>query len=301
MTIKEQCITPLGAMQKIDQKAESIISTFLIKMENPAFFPADVINEYKPYIKWLEESWTEYNNHSVLHGRKIKKVLIKSMCDFSMDKYILEQYGFTVHHNNNHTRMSFSQDKLYDLSYMATALLFVKYGEVYSLEVKLSIFTLWLDYFLLYDPETSHWTCSADDIRDVIFTVLNTNMESIQPYIDKVQNKVISTLPKPSVKKSVKIKPQCAEDLTALYCDDMTQTEWIEQIMIHWHVKSKQTVYNWFKEFGIETRQYGNTPSIAEQWRRKYFEMKEKYDRDIKIKDEIINRLTKKIELFINN
>ena len=129
MNIKEYCSVPQGAVKKIDDKVNNIITTFTMKMSNPVYRPWELIGEYSPIMDDIQQQWSRCVNHSVVTGIRVKKILIKSLCGFTIDDYILRRFNYKVHHRN-FSRLSWDINKFYDLSYLVTGLLFAKYEEV---------------------------------------------------------------------------------------------------------------------------------------------------------------------------
>lgn len=107
-------------------------------------------------------------------------------------------------------------------------------------------------------------------------------------------------------KANKKIKPQCAEDLLNLRQEDMSNEEWYSEIMRHWHC-CRKTVYNWFKQFGIETRpyQYGDTPHIYGKWHQRCVLLEEEnalLKEQIELRKELYKKeLIKKILTILDN
>ena len=277
MNIKEYCSVPQGAVKKIDDKVNNIITTFTQKMSNPVYRPWELIGEYSPIMDDIQQQWSRCVNHSVVTGIRVKKILIKSLCGFTIDDYILRRFNYKVHHRN-FSRLSWDINKFYDLSYLVTGLLFAKYEEVYELE----------------------WTASPQDIIEVIDTVLGSNYDSFsQKYITEIKSKITAKVPQ--LKKTlIKTKPQCAEDFKNLFFEDMTTQEWYSSIMSYWDI-SYATMYRYFHRFGMEVRQYGDTPS-PEQKKIKELEaivneQQERIDHLMTQREELI----KMIEKLVNN
>ena len=168
MNIKEYCSVPQGAVKKIDDKVNNIITTFTQKMSNPVYRPWELIGEDSPIMDDIQQQWSRCVNHSVVTGIRVKKILIKSLCGLTIDDYILRRFNFKVHHRN-FSRLSWDINKFYDLSYLVTGLLFAKYEEVYELEIKFSILKVGLDFFEIY--KEVEWTASPQDIIEVIALV----------------------------------------------------------------------------------------------------------------------------------
>ena len=297
MNIKEYCSVPQGAVKKIDDKVNNIITTFTQKMSNPVYRPWELIGEYSPILDDIQQQWSRCVNHSVVTGIRVKKILIKSLCGFTIDDYILRRFNFKVHHRN-FSRLSWDINKFYDLSYLVTGLLFAKYEEVYELEIKFSILKVGLDFFEIY--KEVEWTASPQDIIEVIDTVLGSNYDSFsQKYITEIKSKITAKVPQ--LKKTlIKTKPQCAEDFKNLFYEDMTTQEWYSSIMSYWDI-SYATMYRYFHRFGMEVRQYGDTPS-PEQKKIKELEaivneQQERIDHLMTQREELI----KMIEKLVNN
>ena len=257
---------PSGPLMTISEKVDKIVNSFTQKMTYKSYLPHQLVREYMPYLDQIEQEWYQYNDHTVIVGRKNKRIFIKKLCYFSIEQYIFQTYKFTIHRGKkeSYSRLSYDINKYIDLSYIVTTLLFIKYQEVYTFEVKFSILKLLLEYFSYYD-ENNTWTCTPDDINYVISQVINTHVESLNKFktminVDIFQPKAVLNK-KPKIKK---LKPKCADDLLSLRTDDMSIAEWYDTILSTWHI-SRKSMYNYFHTFGIETRQYGDTPTLTQK------------------------------------
>ena len=180
---------------------------------------------------------------------------------------------------------------------MITTLLFAKYREVYEFEVKWSIIMVMLEFFSVYSGKD--WNVKGAEIKEVITEVLDSEDTILQECANKY---LTETTERNNQKENVKKKPrpQCAEDFIDLRHEDMTTQEWYSVIQRTWQISSV-TMYRYFHRFGMEVRQYGDTPS-PEQKKIKELEaivneQQERIDHLMRQREELI----KMIENLVNN
>ena len=141
-----------------------------------------------------------------------------------MADYIKERYSYKVNHGEQFKRLNYTFDKFLDLAMMETAFLIAKYNEVYTFEIDVAVVQLLLRYFNVYS--VNGWdggytyTLSADDIYKVIYTIKETDMQSLKRYAEKIGEFVPTVQPKEIEYK--KPKPTTKEDIERCISDDMT-------------------------------------------------------------------------------
>lgn len=255
MKIKDYIAKPVGTIAPVALKIMKALDIFDTKIDDPSYSPVLVIRDTSSVLKNLEKEWSECNNHTVKVGRKTNQILLKSLCSFSIDNYILTEFNFKLHHKKDkYKRLKYVKNKLQKLSYLSTILLFNKYQEVYEFEIRYSVYALLLEYFTLYD-EIGNWYFTSKDIEDVITGVLSSEYIVLHPYqafINRFllpQEESEETVIKTKNEKTTD-KPQSIYDLLALKpYENSSKQEWYSAIMRHYHV-SRQTVYNWLHLFG---------------------------------------------------
>lgn len=266
MIVRDKCKKPVGPLVKINYNVDTMIHTFTTKMATGTYIPQALIRQYIPFMHKIEQEWSEYNDHTVLIGRKTKKILLKKVGYFSLDRYIMRQYQFTIHHakKESYSRLNYDVNKFIDLSYVVTTMLFLKYAEVYEFEIKFSIFRILLEYLSVYSQK--EWKCTAEEFLYVINQVLNTNFDSLAEYKATINVDIHPTEPHKTTQKIriKKIKPTCADDLLSLRTEDMSLSEWYDIIQSTWRI-SRRSMYNYLHQFGIGVRQYGDTPSLTDK------------------------------------
>ena len=254
MKIKDYIVQPLGTIAPVAEKITKALNTFDSKIDDPSYSPVLVIRDTVEVLKKLEKEWSEYNNHTLKVGRKTNKILLKSLCSFNIDNYILTEFNFKIHHKKkkNYKRLKYVKNKLQKLSYLSTILLFVKYKEVYEFEIRYSVYALLLEYFMLYD-EIGDWYFTSKDIEDIISGVLLSEDIVLHPYHVLVNRSLGREESGERIKKEKTTnKPQSINDLIAVKPHNcQNKQEWYSAIMRHYRV-SRQTVYNWLHQFGAE-------------------------------------------------
>lgn len=252
MKIKDYIVQPLGTIAPVAEKITKALDTFDSKIDDPAYSPVLVIRDTVEVLKKLEKEWSEYNNHSIKVGRKTNKILLKSLCSFNIDNYILTEFNFKIHHKKKkkYKRLKYIKNKLQKLSYLSTILLFIKYQEVYEFEIRYSVYALLLEYFTLYD-EIGDWYFMSKDIEDIISGVLLSEDIVLHPYHVLVNRSLSREESGERIKKEKTAnKPQSINDLIAVKPHNCkNKQEWYSAIMRHYRV-SRRTVYNWFHLFG---------------------------------------------------
>lgn len=258
MTVKDYISPPLGTIAPVSEKIMKALDIFTSKIDDHSYSPVLVIRDTSSVLKNLEKEWSEYNNHTVKIGRKTNKILLKSLCSFSIDNYILTEFNFRLHHKKktSYVRLKYAKEKLQRLAYLSTILLFNKYKEVYEFEIRYSVYALLLEYFTLYD-EIGNWFFTSHDIEDVISGVLSTEFIVLHPYQAYINRFLLpheeseETVIKTKNEKTTD-KPQSIYDLLALQpYENSSKQDWYSAIMTHYRV-SRRTVYNWLHQFGDE-------------------------------------------------
>lgn len=253
MKLKDYISQPLGTIAPISEKIMKALNIFDTKIDDPSYLPALVIRDTSSVLKQLEKEWQENNNHTVKIGQKSSKILLKSLCSFNIDSYILTEFNYYLHHKKktSYIRLKYVKEKLQKLSYLSAILLFMKYKEVYEFEIRYCVYALLFEYFKLYD-ELGNWYFKSKDIEDVIANVLSSEDLVLQPYQAYVNRFLIKEESGKKVKKVKTTKPQSIYDLLALKPhENASKQEWYSAIMHHYRV-SRQTVYNWLRQFGAE-------------------------------------------------
>ena len=257
MTVKDYIAKPVGTIAPVAEKIMKALDIFNNKIDDPSYSPVLVSRDTVRVLKNLEKEWNNSNNHTIKVGRKTNQILIKSLCYFTIDNYILAEFKYRLHHKKktSYIRLKYVKEKLQKLSYLSTILLFNKYREVYEFEIRYSVYALLLEYFTLYD-EIGNWFFSSQDIEDVISGVLSSEFIVLHPYQAYINRFLIREESDENVKQTKNEKntdkPQSIYDLLALKpYENSTKQDWYSAIMRHYRV-SRQTVYNWLHQFGDE-------------------------------------------------
>ena len=294
MKIYERLTQPVGSIVYVADRAMKALDIFISKMDNPVYDPHTLISNTKVVLSDIENDWAKNQNHSIVRGRKTKKIMIKSLCRFTIDSFILKKFNFKIHHRgSNHTRVKYNKDKLTEVSYMVTTLLFAKYREVYEFEVKWSIIMVMLEFFSVYSGKD--WNVKGAEIKEVITEVLDNEDTVLQECAIKYLTETTErSIKKENLKK--KPRPQCAEDFIDLRHEDMTTQEWYSVIQCTWQISSV-TMYRYMHRFGMEVRQYGDTPSLTDKLRAENELLKQQ----LAFKEKQNAELRKMIETLLNN
>lgn len=300
MMIKDYISPPLGTIAPVAEKITKALDIFDNKIDDPSYSPVLVIRDTVKVLKNLEKEWSECNNHTVKVGRKTNQILIKSLCYFTIDNYILAEFKYKIHHKKDtYKRLKYVKDKLQRLAYLSTILLFMKYKEVYEFEIRYCVYALLLEYFTLYN-EIGDWFFTSQDIEDVISGVLSSEFIVLHPYqayinrfLDKEESEEIIK----TKNEKTTDKPQSIYDLLALQpYENSSKQDWYSAIMRHYRV-SRRTVYNWLHQFGCEddirTYQY-NSPHNKNKTKKELIEA-------LELAYKKIEELTKMIENLHKN
>ena len=254
---------PTAIVETVQKKAIDKVLQFTNSIKN-SYNPPNVVRMYKESFDELDAMWKGCVKHHIRYGRLLQSIYCDSCNHYSMADYIKERYDFKVNHGEQFKRLNYTFDKFLDLAMMETAFLIAKYNEVYTFEIDVAVVQLLLRYFNVYT--VNGWdggytyTLSADDIYKVIYTIKETDMQSLKRYAEKIGEFVPTVQPKEIEYK--KPKPTTKEDIERCISDDMTQTEIIESIMENWDV-SRRTAYRLMNRYGL-TRQYKKTDEASE-------------------------------------
>lgn len=254
---------PTAIVETVQKKAIDKVLQFTNSIKN-SYNPPDVVRMYKESFDELDTTWKGCVKHHIRYGRQLQSIYCDCCNHYSMADYIKERYSYKVNHGEQFKRLNYTFDKFLDLAMMETAFMIAKYNEVYTFEIDVAVVQLLLRYFNVYT--VNGWdggytyTLSADDIYKVIYTIKETDMQSLKRYAEKIGEFVPTVQPKEIEYK--KPKPTTKEDIERCITDDMTQTEIIESIMENWDV-SRRTAYRLMNRYGL-TRQYKKTDEASE-------------------------------------
>ena len=130
------------------------------------------------------------------------------------------------------------------------------HGKVYDFQIKYDIVHLLCKHFAFYSQcvYDNSWSAAIlhdgqDDIETVYNMVLDTEVSEL-PQIDK--EFIINLCSKQTERitpKSIN-RPRCAEDLTCLWDEAVTQKEKKESIARHYKT-SVSTAQRWMKQYGL--------------------------------------------------
>lgn len=174
------------------------IKQFASLIGSPSGHPKIVIPEYKNHFKAIDKEWTSVVNHSILHGRKNKRILLQSVGVFNIDTFIEEKLKFKIHHSkDSFIRMKYSYYNFFELSKMQLAMLLYKYGdELMTFELRIAVLELLLHFFNLYHqydnyelfPERT-WIIQLGEIEKCLNDLSNLSTEDLKLYMDCIDPK----------------------------------------------------------------------------------------------------------------
>lgn len=174
------------------------IQQFTSLIGSPSGHPKIVIPEYKNHFKAIDKEWTSVVNHSILHGRKNKRILLQSVGVFNIDTFIEEKLKFKIHHyKDSFTRMNYSYYNFFELSKMQLAMLLYKYGdELMTFELRIAVLELLLHFFNLYHQYDNYelfperiWIIQLGEIEKCLNDLSNLSTEDLKPYMDCIDPK----------------------------------------------------------------------------------------------------------------
>lgn len=254
---------PTAIVETVQKKAIDKVFQLTNAIKN-GFNPPDVVKRYDEAFDEIDLMWKGCVKHNIRYGHQLSSIIVRECNHYKMTDYANERFNFKF--NKSNRRMDYTFDKFLDMSKMAVAFLVAKYKEVYTFEVEIAVVRVLLYYFDVYVAlgyiDTFSFCLASDDIYKVINTILQSDMQSLKPYIDKIGD-LVPTVQIKTDYKFVKPKPTTKEDIQrCITSDDMTQTEIVESIMENWDV-CRRTAYNLMKKYGL-TRQYKKADEAAE-------------------------------------
>ena len=93
----------------LDDCAEIRINQFAALAGKPSEYPQIVVSEYQKHFEKIDKEWSSVVKHSILHGRKSKRIFLQSIKKFKIDTFIEEELKYKIHHSKySFTRMKYS-------------------------------------------------------------------------------------------------------------------------------------------------------------------------------------------------
>ena len=256
MTLETYCNEhPLyGAAKAISDRAKNINSGLLLKIST-RFNIMELLSLYfigdNCIYAYLDNEWAEKVSHTINTGHKAKHILMQSIGAYSLNYFIKDKFGFTIH-PKNFEFMNYSYSKFLELAKMETAMLLAKYDDLHTFEVTTACIRLLFKYFYVYNvngmTEEKTWAVTMADINTVINTILSSDLSEFKPYTDIITPGLQILLPA-GVKqqRKDKVKPTCADDLLECVDDTMSQKEKYSAVMEAWGIKSERSVQRLFQ------------------------------------------------------
>ena len=249
----------------LDDCAEIRINQFAALAGKPSEYPQIVVSEYQKHFEKIDKEWSSAVKHSILHGRKSKRIFLQSIKKFKIDTFIEEELKYKIHHSKySFTRMKYSYYNFFELSKMQLAMLLYKYGdELMYFELRVAVLELLLFYFNLYSqydnygpfPERT-WIIQSGEIEKCLNDLFILSTEDLKPYMDYIDTKYkvqIQTRFDDDVFKR-HLRPKSKEELMTILKEGMSQAEINGAIQDYWEV-GERTARTWMRQFGL-TRKY---------------------------------------------
>ncbi len=224
-----------------------------------------VVIELKRRLEAFDKQWSEDVTKRVIHGRRSKRILAQSVPHYRIEDFIKKQFNFIINHKkSSFTMMSYTKEKFIELSKIEVAMLLFKYGgDLMEFEVKIAIAELLLRYFELYVGvvdmllgEKQQWCFQPADIYSCFEILLNMDYADYKKYFNYFTTNFTFVKHNRSfeIEYKKRIKPECEEDLAALYKEGMSQAQFDNAIAAYYEV-SPRTARTWRREYG-KTRMY---------------------------------------------
>lgn len=249
--LEDYSIHPNIPVKHLANDIEKVIGQFKDSLKVGIYSPSQLIYSYCNYFDDIKKSFIR----CVLNKEKSKSgIFVSQHNGYSIASAMKDKFDFHISKINQ--RMRYSLRKLYELTLVEVQLLMLTHGKVYDFQIKYAIIHLLCKHFTFYTQcvYDNSWSVDIflngqDDIETVYNMVLDTEVSAL-PQIDKefildLHCKQTERITPKSINK-----PRCAEDLTCLYDEEITQAEKKEIIARHYKT-SISTAQRWMKRYGL--------------------------------------------------
>ncbi len=269
--------------KNLKEQIDELFDNFVIELNKGTLHPVDLIKKYKPYFDEIDKQFKKH----VLNNENARTGLFSKQCgSHKINDYLLNKFQFTRTRSNLY--MSYTQDKLYELTLFELSLLYRKHNFLYEFMIRYALYMVLTGYFRLYDKDDSvkGWKLTFDP--QTLYSVYNrlvaTDEHDIPDFDTDLDIAVVKNVDKIRESKRVEIpgvsKPKKPEDITDLFKDreELTQTEKYKIASEYWHC-SVRTMKKYFSQFGLCKNRY-NVKTVKEETKE-----------EIKLNDDIMDRV----------
>lgn len=270
--------------KNLKEQIKQLFDNFVIELNNGTLHPVDLIKKYKPYFEEIDSTFKKF----ILNNEKARTGMFIKQCDgYRIQDYLLNEFKFARTRSN--LFMSYTQDKLYQLTLFEISLLYRKHKFLYKFMIRYALYMVLTGYFRIYDKDESikDWKLAFDTetLESVYQRLIKTDEHDLPDFDTDLDIAVIKNVDKIRESKKVNVpglsKPTKPEDITSLFegredKDELTQTEKYKIAAEYWHC-SVRTMQTYFSRFGLcKNKNNAKEKPIKEE---------------IKINDDIMDRL----------
>lgn len=240
------------AIHNLSDDINTTFNRLIITIKDNCITPDSILVTYR---RVLEVYNTTFKTIILNNANSKSGMFIKQSNYHNLDEYISKTYKFTVSKSN--MRLGYTKNKLYDIAKYEIGLILGKYNKIYDFQIQYIILYLLLNKFELVYTDFANkrsWALNFADIEDVYNGLLNCQVNDLP----NISEEELSTIAKKQFESDLKkkqtslLKPQCAEDLTCLFDEGMSQNEKCIAIMANWpKCGSIATAKRWMKKFDL--------------------------------------------------
>lgn len=200
----------------------------------------------------LESQWVEFVEHMIYNGRRIKKIMMSSAMNTTLDGFLNRTCGYMPDYDGKGIWLQYDRKIYSELCHMETAMLLWKYENgLTEQELYIALLFVLVRYFSIcterVDGNNSIWIYKAGDFEMIYNEILSTPCGALKEYFDLIQYDYM-----PLVRTSAYSTER--EYFQELLDSGATKSELIREAMRVFKCK-RSTAYSKIKTLGL-TRPY---------------------------------------------
>lgn len=214
--------------------------------------PLNTVSALRRELISLENQWVEFVDHMIYNGRRIKKLMMTSALNTTLDGFLNRVCGYMPEYNGSGIWLQYDKKIYSELCRMETAMLLWKYENgLTEQELYIALLFVLIKYFKIcterVDGKNSVWLYQASDFEEIYNEILDMPCGALKDYFDLIQYDYM-----PTVRKSAYSSEK--EYLQSLLDSGASKGELVREAMRIFKCK-RSTAYTKIKTLGL-TRPY---------------------------------------------
>lgn len=214
--------------------------------------PLGTLSALRRELASLEIQWNDFVDHMIYNGRRIKKMMITSAMNTTLDGFLNRVCGYMPEYKGKDLWLRYDRKIYSELCHMETAMLLWKYENgLTEQELYIALVFVLVKYFSIcterVDGKNSIWLYKAGDFEMIYNEILSTPCGALSDYFNQIQYDYM-----PVVRTSAYSSEK--EYFQELLDSGATKAELIREAMRVFKCK-RRTAYTKLKKLGL-TRPY---------------------------------------------